>query len=281
MKVRDVEHLGLAAIELVERGTRLVLVHAVGPRIAWFGRARADNLLFWDLAGEHRRGAWQLRGGHRLWLTRPGADESDETYLPDNAPCRVRRTTTAVTATAPIVGGLERSLAIDWSRDAWMIIHRIRNASELLWSGGIWALTCTEPRRGTEYRIPLGGGPPAWDVTTIVVPRRWGGTHTSRVDDPQIELTDDAVVVRPQGARSLEAKRMILAPRGTLEMIDPTRGTFSKTAAYDRTRRYPLDTNVACYVGPRSFMVELETMGPLVTLAPGESLTHVERWALR
>ena len=42
--------------------------------------------------------------------------------------------------------------------------------------------------------------------------------------------------------------------------------------------RYPLGTNIAVYLGPASFMVELETMSPIVTLVPGASLRHVEHW---
>jgi hypothetical protein len=276
--IREIEHAGEGAIELVERGVRLIVVHSVGPRIAWFGRTGGDSVLFWDHAGEHRRGDWRLRGGHRLWITRPLADETYETYEADNAPCRVRRLAEGVRLTAPVSAhGIEKSLAIRARRGAWTVEHRVRNAGDMLWSGGAWALTCTVPRRDTVYRIPLGGGPPAWDVATIVIPLRWGGTHGSRLADPQIALTADAMEIR---ARGDEAKRMVLAPRGLIEMKDPARGVFRKTSPYRAGAAYPMGTNLAVYLGPRRFMVELESMSPLQTLAPGESLAHLETWTL-
>lgn len=253
----------------------MVVVHSVGPRIAWFG-AR-ENLLYWDDAGEHRAGEWRLYGGHRLWVTRPGADESAEVQAPDNEPCRVERLPDGVVLTAPpTVGGIVKSLAIQRVDRDWQLTHRISNVGNLLWSGGAWALTCTLPRESTVYRIPLRGGPSTWDVTTIVIPTAWGGSHTSRLDDPQFTFTADAMELR---ARSDEGKRMLLAPKGVLEMTDE-RGLFRKVTLFDQTATYPLDTNVAVYVGPQRFMVELETMGPLRTLAPGHSLEHVEKWSL-
>ncbi|HWO19084.1 MAG TPA: hypothetical protein VNO30_09910, partial [Kofleriaceae bacterium] len=266
--IREIEHEGHRGVELLDGlGARMVVLSSIGPRIAWFGRAERDNLLYWDAAGEHRRGAWRLYGGHRLWVTRPLADESEEIYDPDNAPSRVEELEDGVRITSPPSAlALERTLTIRAQGGAWTVEHRLRNVGDLLWSGGAWALTCTRPSEDTVYRIPLGGGPPGWDVTTIVIPTRWGGGHTSRLDDPQITMTADAMEIR---ARDDEAKRMVLAPRGRLEMRDPARGVFCKHAAYEPDGAYPLGTNLAVYVGPRRFMVELETMSPLRTLPPG------------
>jgi hypothetical protein len=282
VKIRAVEHSGLAALEIVERRTRIVIVHAIGPRIAWFGHLEHDNLLFWDAARQHARGDWRLYGGHRLWITRPGADESEEAYSPDNSPCRVRQLRGGVAVVAPPDRAqIEKSLVVRAEGPDWIIEHRLRNTGDMLWSGGAWALTCTAPKkgvRGTRYHIPLDGGDPRWDLFTMVVPRRWGGGHHSRLADPQFQIREEEIVIRSRGA---EAKRMMFVPRGELRMSDPSRGEFTKRAAPVRGGSYPLGTNVAVYLAPRSFMVELETMSPIVTLAPGASLSHVERWALR
>jgi hypothetical protein len=279
VKIQAVEHAGLAAIELIEHRTRLVIVHAIGPRIAWFGARGRGNLLFWDDAGEHTRGPWRLYGGHRLWTTRPDADESEEAYEPDNAPCRVRELADGVAITAPPDRSqIEKTIAVRARASEWSIEHRLRNVGDMLWSGGAWSLTCTLPRRRTRYQIPLGATGERWDLFTMVIPRRWGKTHTSRIADPQFQLGDDELVIR---ARGDEAKRMVFAPQGTLQMRDPDRGELTKRAEPVPGARYPLGTNVAVYLGPARFMVELETMSPLVKLAPGASLRHVEHWTFR
>jgi hypothetical protein len=279
LKITAVEHDGLPAVELVAGGTRLVVVHAIGPRIAWFGAVGSDNLLFWDFARRHGRGAWKLYGGHRLWTTRPDADEGEETYAPDNRACRVRSLRDGVAVSARCEATmLEKTLAIRARPSGWRIDHRVRNVGDMLWAGGAWALTCTLPSARTRYRIPLPPPEPGWDAVTIVIPRRWGGGHTSRVPDRQFNLTSNAIEIRPAGG---EAKRMFGLPIGTLEMVDPARGAFTKHAPRAAGGAYPLGANLAVYLGPARFMVELETMSPIARLAPGESLVHTEQWTLR
>lgn len=276
--IRPVVHEGHAAVELVHGSARLVIVHDLGPRIAWFGRRRGENLLYWDGADTVGRGRWRIRGGHRVWTTRPLADESEETYAVDDRPCRVRRTAGAVVVSAPVDdAGLVRSIAVRGAARGFVVESRVRNAGELLWSGGVWALTCTRPRRHTTYGIPLGAKTPEpWDVFTVVVPRRWGG-HTSAVADPQLRFTEQTLIVSPRGR---ETKRMIQAPQGTIVMSDPTLGSFRKIATYDPDATYPLACNLAVYVAPDNLFVEVETMSGIVTVPPGRELRHAERWIL-
>jgi hypothetical protein len=63
-------------------------------------------------------------------------------------------------------------------------------------------------------------------------------------------------------------------------MRDPQRGLFRKRTPAELDASYPLGTNLAIYTGPRRYMVELETMGPLRTLYPGGELVHREVWTL-
>ncbi|MDQ3364991.1 MAG: hypothetical protein M3680_06150 [Myxococcota bacterium] len=274
-RIRSTQYLGLDAVELIDGTTRMVIVHAIGPRIAVFGTVGRDNLLYWDDAGEHRHGEWRMYGGHRLWTTRPDADESEETFAPDNLPCTVREQADGVEVTAPPnASRIEKSIAVTVRDGRWILEHKLRNCGSLLWAGGLWALTCTLPAPATHYRIPLEPTAESWDVLTMVIPRRWAG-HTSRLDDPQFSLREDALEFRALGD---EAKRMIYAPRGTIVMTDPDRGTLVKTSEL-QAGTYPRATNLAVYLGPRSFMAEIETMSPSATLLPGQQLVHVETWA--
>jgi hypothetical protein len=141
----------------------------------------------------------------------------------------------------------------------------------------VWGLTCTAPRAGTRYAIPLGDGS-SWDAFRLVLFRTWGG-HAGGFDDPQFHVAGDLLHVEPRGR---ENKRMIEAPRGLMAMSDPARGvTFLKRTAFDRHATYPLGANLAIYIGPENFMVEMESLGPAVALKPGETLYHPEMWILR
>lgn len=280
-QVRRLRFQGDQAIELRTRTLRLVAVIARGPRIAFFGTAAGDNLLLWS-PRKYRRGAWDLMGGHRLWTARPGADESEETYRPDNAAAAATPAHHGFTVTAPIdpETRLHRGFRIRAvAADRVQIEHFATNTSDMLWSGGLWALTCTRPTATSTYLAPLGDGSD-WDYATIVAFHTWGGGHGGHgYHDPQFSFTRDQLQLRPAGR---ENKRMLKADAGILALHDPARNVlFAKHSPYAPPGTYPLGTNLALYVGPDNFMVEMETMGPSLTLKPGETIRHLETWVLR
>jgi hypothetical protein len=123
----------------------------------------------------------------------------------------------------------------------------------------------------------LGDGS-AWDYATVIAFRTWGGHGGVGFNDPQFEFADDVMVLHPSGR---ENKRMLKADAGIIAMHDPVhRLLFAKQTAYQPDASYPLGTNLALYVGPKNFMVEMETMGPVAALKPGQSLQLRETWVL-
>ena len=139
---------------------RVGIVTDCGPRIAFLGRPDGANLLFQDTEGRGR-GEWRVMGGHRVWPTRPGADESEDAYRPDNAPCDVTVEGDALTAVAPTDALLRirRGISVRPLGDGSLSVDNfITNAGDMLYSGGVWALTCTDPAKGRRYGIPLGDG---------------------------------------------------------------------------------------------------------------------------
>lgn len=281
VRIKRVTFGGQACIELRTPRLRLVVLTARGPRIAAFCRPTGPNLLMWQ-PGKYRRGAWDLMGGHRLWVARPGADEAEETYASDNRPCEVEVSAGGFSVTAPVdpLHRTQRGLRVTaLAADRLAVEHFVTNRSDMLWSGGLWGLTCTLPGPGASYLMPLGDGS-AWDYATMVSFRTWGGGHGGAgFADDQFRLTADALELRPAGR---ENKRMVKADPGIIAMHDPAqRLLFALHAPYEPGGSYPLGTNLAFYVGPENFMVEMETMSPFATLKPQQTLTHTETWVLR
>jgi hypothetical protein len=288
MPVRSITHAGFAAVELTTPQLRLVAVHGTGPRIAWFGATGGESLLFWDEAQPpfYKRampgGTWNLRGGHRVWTARMGADEDDTTYRPDELPgtCEVRGDGFTVSGGKDPETNTRRSISVRVVADDRLeVVNAIVNEGDMLFGCGLWALTCTRPDADTRYAIPLGDGGP-WDTATITVFRCWAGHGTNSFREEQFELTDDAYVLTPRGR---ETKRMVQSPAGTIAMIDRRRDvTFAIRSDEPRPDAvYPAGANLAMYVGPENFMVEMETMGPYATLKPGRRLEHRQVWTLR
>ena len=84
--------------------------------------------------------------------------------------------------------------------------------------------------------------------------------------------------IHPKGR---ENKRMVQGDRGIIALHDKERDIlFAKHSKYDRAAQYPQGCNIAAYVGPENFMVEMETMGAEKTIKPGESLHNKETWVL-
>jgi hypothetical protein len=206
-------------------------------------------------------------------------DESEEVYRPDNAPCRVQkkgRTLTILGTIDPLLA-IQKGIRLEIMDEHRMAVDNfITNTGPLLYSGGVWALTCTVPCRGRTYGIPLGDGS-QWDGFRMTLFRRWGG-HPGLINDPQVTFTEDMLIVKPQGR---ETKRMLEAPYGIIAMDAPDqKTTFIKKVVFQRGAQYPMSSNITFYVGPGNFMVEMETMSPEVTLKPGETVHNREEWIL-
>jgi hypothetical protein len=286
--VQQIEWEGLKAVELTTPALRLIGVYEFGPLLAWLGKPGGDNLFLWDSTAApsyarevEGREVWYLRGGHRVWVARPGADECEETYCADNNPADCEVFKNGFTLTGALDGDTRtrRGLTVRALDDETLEVDNfVLSASDMLYSAGMWALTCTVPGKGARYVIPLGDGT-SWDSAAIVLFREWGGHGQGVFADDQFLIEDDAMVITPKGK---EGKRMVQGASGIMAMSDPARSlTFAKKMAYCPHADYPLLSNIAAYIGPGNFMVEMETMGPAKTIKPKQDLHHVEIWKLR
>ena len=225
---------GLACVTLYTGRMRLVLVTGAGPRIAYLGAGLRRRT---SCTG--RRTVWfggrepGLGGPHRVWLTRPMADESEDTYAGDCEPCRVDREEDGVTVTAPPhpFTRLERGIRVRvLGETSFEVANFIKNTGPLVYSGGVWSPTCVNPKGRTFY-VPLGDEGASWDMVRIVVPRVFAGNVT-QVEDPQVTFEGNDMVVRSMGRVT---KRCVGAPKGEVSMLWPEEKLkFTKKAEYVR-----------------------------------------------
>lgn len=276
--IEKIKYDGLDAVELLSGKLRAVIVYEIGPRIAFFGKQDGDNLLYWDKDGMERNG-WKLYGGHRVWLTRPLADESEDTYYPDNDACKLQVFDEKIIVTAPEnpINHLSKGMEIELvSDDTMMVRNFVRNDGALIYSGGVWSPTCVIPDN-SQMIIPLGQDNITWDVVRIVIPRVFAGNST-QLEDDQVIFKGNDLVVTPNG-RTL--KRVCCAPKG--KVILKSKGcVFEKYSPYNKLLKYPFEgCNVACFVGQNNFMGELETFGGETDIIPGAEASNIEYWSLK
>lgn len=280
MEIKQTSFDGLRGILVTTGIWRMVLITEIGPRIAYLGRENGGkNILYWDKEGGSH-GDWKLYGGHRCWLTRPWADESEDTYAADNQPCAVELGTDYAAAVAPAhpFTKLARGIRVEVLGEAsFAVTNFICNEGGMISSGGVWSPTCISPQ-GKTITIPLGEDDSTWDIVKVMIPRVFAG-NTARLDDPQVRFTADALVIKPEG---LVCKRCVCAPKGTIRLEWPEQKiAFTKRTRYLRGANYPLDgCNIAAFVGDKNWMGELETYGPEQPIRPGETIYNTEKWEL-
>lgn len=279
MNTKQIDFEGLPAIEINTSKLHMVVVTGMGPRIAYLGRIGGSNIFYWKNNDLGREG-WRLVGGHRVWVTRPGADESEDAYADDNEPCDVTFHADSVTIESPVHSRLKTSRGMtirEVDDQTFEVTSFIKNQGPMLYSGGVWAPTCIDPLGGKQFAIPLGDRRLSWDIIKLVIPRTFAG-HTSPVDDKQITFSEDLMIICPNG---IETKRMVMAPRGIIAMTWPKEKlSFIKRSVYHPRGQYPLECNLAVYIGPDNFMVEMETYGEEQTLLPGSVIMNTETWKL-
>jgi hypothetical protein len=268
---------GYDCVGLENEALGLWVTRSVGPRIIGLALPGGDNLLA-ELPGETLEcpgaGAFHLYGGHRLWYA---PEDPLRTYLPDDALVTIADMTDGVLVTQPVEAqtGIQKSLTISLpGRDARVVIdHTIHNRGQQPVELAPWAITQLKPggvailpqptEPSDEYGLLPNRHIVLWPYTSISSPHiTWGDRYVF------VEATMQS------GALKIGFPN----PVGWMgyALMDTF---FVKHTAYRPGAAYfDRGSSSECYCNPR--FLELETLGPRTALAPGESVTHRETWAI-
>lgn len=252
--------------------TEIVVTTDVGPRVIFVGRARGPNLLHVVKKQQGRTGGarWRMFGGHRLW-TAPELRRL--TYVPDNSPVcwSVRGPTARLVQPADRVSGLRKELHITLQGDAIRLEHRLVNEGRTAARRAAWALTVMAPggravfpqEHYASHRTHLLPARPLvlWKYTDMADPRWTWGTRL-------VQLRQDPRARGPQ-------KAGFFSTRGWMAYLTP-HGTFIKRHPVAAGEHPDAGCNVETFTNED--FLELETLGPLVDIAPGRSVRHTEVW---
>jgi hypothetical protein len=254
----------------------LVITLDVGPRVISYQHLPAGkNVLKTnaDELGKSGENVYIARGGHRLWL----APEEDRTYFPDNSPVTHELLPNGVrlenAATAP--WHIQKTLTITLAADSSEVKleHRATNAGTSATAVATWGVTTMEAG-GLEI-IPR---PPMAPHARNTRPNRlqvlWPYTDTA---DERWRWGREFVTLR-QTAHSSPTK---LGLEHRMKWIGYlTRSTlFLKLVEFEEGATYP-DYGCNFETFSNATMLQIETLSPLRTLAPGESVGHTESWRI-
>lgn len=267
-----------ACLSLATPHIQLILPTEIGPRLLFFGPPSGLNALGQMPAhlGHVSGDDWRLYGGHRLWHA---PEAIPRTYQPDNAP---------ITATPLPDGGLrltqpiepatgiakQLDLHLHPTHASLRLIHTLTNHS--LWPVTLapWAITVMAP--GGTALLPLPPRRPHPQAlqadSTLVV---WAYTDLS---DPRYTFSPTMLFLRHDPTATSPQKIGLGGSPGWLAYSHPS-FLFIKTFTVQPAATYP-DRGASGEVYTDASVLELESLAPLTTLAPGESATHTEYWWL-
>lgn len=260
----------------------IVVTTAFGPRIIRYGLPDGPNAF--QVIPETRGqiggpDKWLPYGGHRLWIA---PESMPRSYFPDNGPvgsATVEDGTVVVAnppeSTTQIAKELRVTLAPKGA--AARVVHTLTNHGVWPVTLAAWALSIVanggreilpqEPFVSHDDELLPARPLVLWKFTDMADPRwRWGTKYLSLRQD---DTPDD----KPQKVGAYNAQGWaahLTSTQAFVKHIEPAPGGPAVLA--DQGCNFEIYTD-----GP---FQELETLGPLVTLEPGQSVSHVEHWFL-
>jgi len=277
--MEKVNYLGLPNCYQLSNGTvEAIVTTDVGPRILRYGFVGGENVLgeYPDLKVTSELGEWKAYGGHRLW-TAPEA--MPRTYSPDSLPVEFQiegdQSIHLLQRVEPRTGiQKEMRVTLDREGSRLEVHHRITNRN--LWDIELapWAITIMryggmtilpqEPFRShDEYLLPARPMT-LWHYTDLSDPRWTFGKKFIRLQtDEKLEVPQKIGVANKQGWAGYWRNQTL----------------FLKRIQYQEGAHYPdCGSNVETYTA--GSFVEVETLGPLERLQPGQSAEYTENWSL-
>ncbi len=264
-----------ATIRLANGHATLEIATGFGPRVMAYRLHQGANI-FANVPGltlEWRPGrSFRMYGGHRLWL---GPEERDRTYVPDDAAVDVTTEDGVVTISAPATAEtpFAKAMALRLAEDstAVEVTHTVLNEGDQEATVAPWAITMLRPE-GTML-LPLRGS----QTDSLQADRNIVVWPYTRLDDPALEFHDDLIVVRGNRTDPTKVGTHGAAGWGAYVVDDLV---FTKAAPNVADAVYTdLGAALQCYA--KDSFCELETLGPLTILAPGDRVQHTEHWELR
>jgi len=278
VQVEPTEYGGWPNCYRLSNGTvELIVTTDVGPRVIRYGFVGEANEFgeVKDQLGQTGGQEWRIYGGHRLWHAPEGMPRS---YFPDNFPVEIQLSPGKVRLTQATedTTGIQKEilLELDSEGSGVKVTHVLRNNGMWAVQLAAWALTMMEQKgKAIIPQPPYAPHPesllPArplvqWTYTLMDDPRwHWGARYITLAQDP------NATTPQKIGVGNYEGW-VAYARAGHL---------FVKTFQPVRGATYP-DFGCTVETFTNSWMLEVETLGPLTLLQPGESLEHVEVWHL-
>lgn len=271
---------------LANGDAELIVTLDVGPRVIAYHLANGFNVMknYDSMMGGTAEPEWQIRGGHRFWLA---PEDLTRTYFPDNRPVKWEKTGDLAVRFVPppeTEYGVQKEMELQLDQHGTRVDVKltVTNLGQEPTDLAPWGPTVMAP--GGMEIIPL--------------PAKYNHPgHVSNAKSPADYAPNQELILWPYfdfadtrwtfGSRYILLRQDVnkgptkigLAHRmGWVAYLNS--GTlFVKRFDYREGAVYP-DRGTRYQTFSNEDMLEMETVGELVNLAPGKSASLVESWEL-
>ncbi len=275
--VEKIEYAGWPNCYRVSNGeVELVVTSDVGPRIIRYGFVGGQNLfveLEEDL-GQTGGDGWRLYGGSRLWVA---PEDAVYSYGADNEPVEIEVSGNRLSAQAPVEHtGVQKRIDVELAERGTGVTVRYVLANRTIWPLRIatWVLTMMRPGGvGITTLPPRGTHPEVLAPTNPLIVFAF-----TNMSDPRWTWMEKYIALRQDPGNADPEKIGLFNPatRGAYLLNGEL---FVKKFEASPDEEYPdMGSSFEAFTNER--FLELETLGPMRDLQPGESIDHVEEWSL-
>lgn len=268
-------------IELSNGEIKLLVTVDVGPRVINYSFVDGENMMFEDVDRAFSAsgpefdnfggGTWYIYGGHRLWTSPEGMPKS---YYPDNDPVPYEL----------IDGGVILSpVAQKWNQYQYEIkivmneeggvtlTHSVKNVAAWDVTLAPWTLTVLSPG---GYEII----PQPVKVTGLLGNRLLALWPYTNLMDERVTWGNRYIALKQKPGHPDKFKFGLNSEHG-FAMYFNHGDLFIKQYAPVENGTYP-DGGMSFETFTNDLFLEMEALGEIKSIAPGEALTHTESWSL-
>jgi hypothetical protein len=251
-------------------------LETAGPRIVALRFDGSENLFAEvpQLATATPFGDFHYLGGHRLWHA---PEAMPRTYIPDDTGCSCQTIPNGVVLTGQteVMSGIQKviEILVDPTTNSVKLKHHLINHNAWEVKFAPWAITMF--KHGGLVTLPFRD---AGQTANGLLPDRnlilW---PYAKINDSRLHLIDDCIELTAEKGNPI--KFGTFNPSGWIR-YDIDGITFTKTFQVQTGAELAdLGCNAECYCDED--FVELESLGAISAIQPGEEATWVEKWELR
>ena len=259
-------------VELNSGDFKIVVTTEIGPRIIGGFVGKSENIFYVDPASAGKKGGseWKLYGGHRLWHS---PEAKPRRYWPDNGPVQVKEKKAGIEFTAGVepTTGIYKSMTIKpLGKRKFSVSHMLRNENTWPVELAAWALSVMAPGGTAVIPVPQGDRKALLPNCYMTV---WPYTD---LGDSRLSFGRKLILLR-QDPNAKEASKIGLNCEDGWIAYANNGVALVKRFEHMVDAEYP-DNGCSIESYSCSFMLEIETLGPLYLLEPGAELVHEEVW---